>query len=122
MGVMWAAAVAIAQWLLGVSPLFLLAAGLAVVVGHIWSIYLKFTGGNGLATTLGVLSVLLGWELLIALVIAVVFVAITRDPVLSVNISLISVPVSTWVLERSCAAAVVPPRPSPDFRPYPENP
>lgn len=96
-----AAAVAIAQWLLGVSPLFLLAAGLAVVVGHIWSIYLKFTGGNGLATTLGVLSVLLGWELLIALVIAVVFVAITRDPVLSVNISLISVPVSTWVLERS---------------------
>ena len=96
-----AAAVAIAQWLLGVSPLFLLAAGLAVVVGHIWSIYLKFTGGNGLATALGVLSVLLGWELLIALVIAAVFMAITRDPVLSVNISLISVPVSTLFLERS---------------------
>ncbi len=62
-----AAAVAIAYWLLGAPLLFLLAAGLAVVAGHMWSIFLRFTGGNGLATTIGVLSVLMTRELLIAL-------------------------------------------------------
>ena len=33
----------------------ILAAGLAAVVGHSWSIYLKGTGGRGAATTVGVL-------------------------------------------------------------------
>ncbi len=96
-----AAAVAIAYWLLGAPLLFVLGAGLAVVAGHIWSIYLKFTGGNGLATSIGVLSVLMTRELLIALAITVVFIVITRNPVLSVNISLLSVPVSAWFLEKS---------------------
>lgn len=95
------AAVAIARWLLDVPQPFLLASGLAVVVGHIWSIYLKFSGGNGLATALGVLSVLLGWELLIALAVTVVLTAITRDLILSVNISLLSVPLTAWFLEKS---------------------
>ncbi|GAI24857.1 unnamed protein product, partial [marine sediment metagenome] len=40
-----AAAVVIAQWLLDVPQLFVLAAGLAAVAGHNWSIFLKFTGG-----------------------------------------------------------------------------
>ena len=95
-----AAAVAIAQWLLGAPPLFVLLAGLAAVAGHIWSIYLKFTGGNGLAPTMGVLSVLMPRELLIALAITVVLIVFTRNTILSVNISLLSVPVSTWLLEK----------------------
>jgi len=110
-----AAAVAIAQWLLGV-PLgaisiaqyslgapetFVLLAGLAAIAGHIWSIYLKFTGGNGLATTIGVLAVLMPRELLITLAITLILIVFTRNPVLSVNIGLISVPISTWLLEKS---------------------
>jgi len=102
-----AAAVAIACWLLGSPPLslldtplyFVLAAGVAVVAGHIWSIYLKFTGGNGIATTLGVLSLLVTRELLIALAITLVFIVVTRNPVLSMNISLFSVPVSARFLQ-----------------------
>lgn len=94
-----AAAVAIAYWLLAAPPLFVLAAGLAVVAGHMWSIYLKFTGGNGLATSLGVLSVLMTKELLIVLAITLVFTVITRNPVLSVNISLLSLPVSVLFRE-----------------------
>lgn len=110
-----AAAVAIAQWLLGV-PLgaisiaqyslgapetFVLLAGLAAIAGHIWSIYLKFTGGNGLATTIGVLAVLMPTELLITLAITLILIVFTRNPVLSVNIGLISVPISTLLLEKS---------------------
>ena len=94
-----AAAVAIASWLLGAPQLFVLAAGLAAVAGHMWSIYLKFTGGNGLAATIGVLSVLMTRELLIVIALILVFIVITRNPVLSVNISLLSVPVSAWFLE-----------------------
>ncbi len=96
-----AAAVLIAHRLLEAPPLFVLAAGLAAVAGHIWPIYLKFTGGNGLATTLGVLSVLMTRELLIAFALTLLLVVITRNPVLSVNISLLSVPVSAWLLEES---------------------
>ena len=97
-----AAAVAIAHWLLGVHPYFVLAAGLAVVAGHIWSVYLKFTGGNGLSPTIGVLSVLMTRELLIALAITLLLIVITRNTVLSVNISLLlSVPISAWFLEKS---------------------
>jgi glycerol-3-phosphate acyltransferase PlsY len=101
-----AAAVAIAEWLLGGPKpfvpgpgLFVLVAGLAAVAGHIWSIYLKFTGGNGLATALGILSLLMTKELLIALAITVLLVVVTRNPVLSVNLSLLSVPISGWFLE-----------------------
>ncbi len=94
-------------WLLGMPQLFLLAAGLAAVAGHIWSIYLKFTGGNGLATTMGVLAFLMTQEFLIALAITLVLVVITRNPVLSVNISfLLSVPVSAWFVEKSWLAVV----------------
>ncbi len=104
-----AVAVAIARWLLlDRYSFFVLASGLAVVAGHMWSIYLKFIGGNGLATTMGVLSVLLPRELLIALAIALGFIAITRNPVISLNISLISVPVSAWFLEKSWPLFVFP--------------
>jgi len=94
-----AAAIAIAMYLLDAGLIFVLATGLAAVAGHIWSLYLKFTGGNGLATTVGVFTVLLPWEILIALGIALVLVLFTRNPILSVNLSLISVPVSSRFLE-----------------------
>ena len=99
------AAVAIAYWLLDASlyepSLFVLAAGFAAIVGHIWSIYLRFTGGNGLATTIGTMVLLMPQQLLIVLAIMLVLVVITRNPVLSLNISLISMPISAWLLGKS---------------------
>ena len=96
-----AVAVAIAGPLLGAPPYFILGAGLAVVAGHMWSVYLKFTGGNGLAATIGALSVLLTRELFIVFALTIVLWVVTRNLVLSVNLSLISVPISTWFLEQS---------------------
>lgn len=98
------AAVAIAHWLLDAPmyepQLFVLLAGIAAVAGHMWSVYLKFTGGNGLSATIGVLAFLLPWELLIVIALLLVLTAITRNLVLSVNISLLSVPISAWFLEK----------------------
>jgi glycerol-3-phosphate acyltransferase PlsY len=100
-----AASVAIAHWLLDV-PLFeinpfILLAGLAAVAGHMWSVYLKFTGANGLAATIGVLAILMPWALLVIFGIMFILTAITRNPVLSLNIGLLSMPVSAWFLEKS---------------------
>jgi len=100
-----AASVAIAHWLLGV-PLyephyFIFLAGLAAVAGHMWSVYIKFTGGNGLAAAVGVLAMLMPWALLIVFGIMGLLTLFTRNPVLSLNISLLSLPVSAWFLERS---------------------
>ena len=98
------ASVAIAHWFVNV-PLFemhpfVLLAGTAAVAGHMWSVYLKFTGGNGLAAAIGVLAMIMPRELLIVLAIMIVLTVFTHNPVLSLNISLLSMPVSTWFLER----------------------
>jgi glycerol-3-phosphate acyltransferase PlsY len=99
-----ALAVAIAHWLLDVPlhepELFVLLAGIAAIAGHMWSVYLRFRGGNGLSATIGALAVLLPWELLIVLGLLLVLTVITRNLVLSINISLFSVPLSAWFLEK----------------------
>jgi acyl phosphate:glycerol-3-phosphate acyltransferase len=94
----------IAHWLLEV-PIFevniyILLAGVAVIAGHMWSVYLKFTGGNGLAATIGALAVLIPWSLLIVIGIMLFLTIFTKNPVLSLNIGLISLPVSSWLLEK----------------------
>ncbi len=99
-----AGAVAIACWLLNV-PLYdvnvyVLLAGAAAVAGHMWSIYLKFTGGNGLAATIGALAMIIPWSLLIVFGIMGILSLLTKNPVLSLNIALLSLPISSWFLEK----------------------
>jgi len=105
-----AASIVIANWLLGVPlyelNLFVLLAGIAAVAGHMWSVYLKFTGGNGLAATIGVLAMVLPWELLIVLGIMFILSAFTRNPVLSLNIGVLSLPVSAGFIEKSWLAVL----------------
>jgi len=95
-------------WEFGAPQLFLMAAAVAAVSGHMWSVYLKFDGGNGLAATVGVLAVLMSRELLIALALTLLLAVIIRNIVLSVNISLLSVPISAVILEGSWLAVVFP--------------
>jgi glycerol-3-phosphate acyltransferase PlsY len=77
---------------------FILLAGIAAIAGHMWSIYLKFTGGNGLSTTIGVLAMIMPWALMVVFIIMFVLTPITRNPVLSLNIGFLSMPVSAWFL------------------------
>jgi glycerol-3-phosphate acyltransferase PlsY len=66
-----AAAVWLAQGLGLPLPVVLLA-GLTVVVGHNWSIFLHFSGGKGALAIYGVLASLMLWQFLIALVFGAV--------------------------------------------------
>jgi len=99
------AAVIIAHRLLEVPlhepNLFILLTGLAAVAGHMWPLYLKFTGGNGLGAAIGVLAIVLPWQLLIVLGLMFLLTIFTRNLVLSLNISLLTLPVSAWLMEAS---------------------
>jgi len=98
-----AAAVAVAYWLLDLNPLWVLAVGLAAVIGHMWMVWLKFSGGKGVGTAVGVLSTmmpLLGgyWpELLIFLALIAIPLFITRNVALSTSIALACLPIIMWL-------------------------
>lgn len=52
--------------------------GLLAIVGHIWPIYYGLRGGKGVATTIGVICMLLLTPGLIAGVIAIILIVLTR--------------------------------------------
>jgi glycerol-3-phosphate acyltransferase PlsY len=82
-----AAAVFLAQGL-GLPLWAVLLAGLAVVVGHNWSVFLRFKGGKGALTIYGVLASLMFWQLLIALALGGIFYLITHRTGMSTGILL----------------------------------
>ena len=53
-------------------------AALAALAGHSWSVYLKFTGGKGVATGVGGLFALFPWGGLTALLLALVIMRLSR--------------------------------------------
>jgi glycerol-3-phosphate acyltransferase PlsY len=57
---------------------FLVATALAAVFGHVFSPYLRFKGGKGVNTGLGVMLVLMPIEILITLGVFVIVVALSR--------------------------------------------
>lgn len=73
-------------------------AGFGALLGHIYPVWLKFKGGKGVATFLGVL-IGLAWEL--AALFAIVWLAvaaITRISSLSAMIATVAVPIGAWFL------------------------
>ncbi len=66
--------------------------GLAVIAGHNWTIFLKFKGGKGVATFIGVFAVLLPLELIAGLIIWIITVWITKYVSLGSILLAMSVP------------------------------
>ncbi len=63
------------------SPFFIiLLSGVAAVIGHCWSVFLKFKGGQGATVIYGVLASVAFWQFLIAGVITGLFLLVTRRP------------------------------------------
>ena len=54
------------------------ACGIAAIIGHNWPIWFRFKGGKGIATAIGVLSVLVFWPAFWAGVIAILSIVFTR--------------------------------------------
>ena len=74
-------------------------AGIAAVIGHIWTIFAGFRGGKGIATALGMLVMLVTVEMLIAIGIFALVVIISRYVSLGSIIAAISVPSTLFIRE-----------------------
>ena len=82
----------------GLAPWAVVAAGLAAIAGHNWSIFLGFKGGKGIATSAGVLAGLSIPAVLVAAAVWIIAVAITRYSSLGSLLGAVSVPITLWRL------------------------
>ncbi|TBL79766.1 glycerol-3-phosphate 1-O-acyltransferase PlsY [Paenibacillus thalictri] len=73
-----AAAVGIGYAISGGDPLIQVLCGLAAIAGHNWPVYFGFRGGKGIATTIGAMASLAFVPTLIAGIIAIVVIALTK--------------------------------------------
>jgi glycerol-3-phosphate acyltransferase PlsY len=73
-------------------------AGIFAVLGHNYTCWLKFKGGKGIATTAGVYVALAPGPLLIALVVFVLAVAVTRYMSVGSIAGAIALPAAVWAM------------------------
>lgn len=93
-------AVFVALWL-ELSLTWVLVVGFAAVAGHNWPVFLRFRGGKGGATIMGVLLALVPREFAISFAITAIIVIITSNPTLGIGVGLACLPVIIWQFEGS---------------------
>jgi len=71
--------------------------GLLTIIGHNWTVFLRFRGGRGVFTSFGVITMLCPWLGLIALVLGY-SLAPLKQLSLSVLLAYISLPFFSWFL------------------------
>ncbi len=100
-------AVLLAQQLTDEIVIVLLAA-LAVVVGHNWSVFMRFQGGKGALATYGALVALISWQLLIGLSMGGIVYFATHKSGLATGIVFGTLPVVLWIYGASILVIVFP--------------
>ena len=88
-------AILVAQWL-GVSIIIVFIAGLAAVIGHNWSVFIKFGGGKGGATVIGICLALARVATAIAFGIMLIVAFLTSNLRLSMMAGFIALPFILW--------------------------
>ncbi|MBA4495617.1 glycerol-3-phosphate 1-O-acyltransferase PlsY [Paenactinomyces guangxiensis] len=92
------AAVGIGSLLSNGNEIVMMLSGIAAIVGHNWPVFLRFRGGKGIATTVGVMALLVFYAALIAGVFAILFIFITRYVSLGSLIFTCSIPIALLVM------------------------
>ena len=78
------------------------AVGLVAVVGHNWSPFMKFTGGRGVATTIGVVFGFALWQeaLILGVAIGVIGRLLYRDTGIWRLVAMVALPILTLAFDR----------------------
>jgi glycerol-3-phosphate acyltransferase PlsY len=95
-------AILLARWL-GVPVFIQLCAGVAAVIGHSFPVFLKFHGGLGGATSLGILLFLMPEAIPFYVVITVVGLVITRNLTFAYGVAFSCFPFVGWLIYHSAA-------------------
>jgi glycerol-3-phosphate acyltransferase PlsY len=106
------AAVAIAYWLFKVPPLFVMLAGLMSVIGHIWMVFLKFSGGRGMGAAVGsvatIASIYEQWLVMgIFFALIAIPLIITHNIPLSMAIAFLSLPFLSGFIVHTVSGTVL---------------
>jgi glycerol-3-phosphate acyltransferase PlsY len=73
--------------------------GLSAIVGHVWPVFLRFKGGKGIATSLGVMLGLTPWPTLLAFGTWIVVAAVSRYVSVASITAAAAMPVAFLALE-----------------------
>ena len=74
--------------------------GLATVIGHNWPVFLRFNGGRGILTTLGIVFILAPWPPWLGLIVLVIAYGLApfHQLALGTIIAVASLPIFSWFL------------------------
>lgn len=84
-----------------------LAFGAAAIVGHVFSVWVRFRGGKGVATSAGVFLALAPWAVLVALVVFLGLVLPTRYVSLGSIGAALVLPFAVWLTPHEGGGAVI---------------
>ncbi len=82
------------------------AVGVAAIIGHNWPVFLRFSGGRGMMTTLGVAFILpvtnlmVPWETIIAIVICFIGAFVIHNVPLGIGAAVAQAPLVSWIAGR----------------------
>ncbi|PID58203.1 acyl-phosphate glycerol 3-phosphate acyltransferase [candidate division KSB3 bacterium] len=97
----------LAAWmLLGRNDIWLIATGLAAIIGHNWSLYLKFRGGKGVTTTYGAYLAIAWLPGLLTIASWLIVTAVTKKSSLAALSSSLLAPIFALTLGSSIAVVV----------------
>lgn len=95
-----------AAQLVGLSIAQQVTVGLVAIIGHNWPVFLRFSGGRGILTTLGVVIILplmnglIPWGIVVFCAIAVIVIVTIRNVPVGVGAGITALPLVSWGLDR----------------------
>jgi glycerol-3-phosphate acyltransferase PlsY len=81
------------------STYFAILCGILAVVGHVFSVFVRFRGGKGVATASGVMLGLAPWAVLVAFVAWAIVVRLTGYVSLGSIVGAAVLPIAAWLLQ-----------------------